>query len=398
MATVEANPARMSRRLVAVLAVATGASVANMYYAQPLLPLIRRDLHLTAGVAGLVVTVTQVGYAFGLVLLLPLGDLLERRRLIAVTSVAVAFAMAWFGLSPGAGSLLAAAFVVGVLSVVAQILVPFAARLAGPGERGRVVGTVMSGLLVGVLLARTVAGALAEAGSWRFVYWAGAGLMLIQAAVLRRALPRHRERLTIGYPGLLRSLGALIVAEPVLRRRAVYGALSFAAFSVLWTSLAFLLAAPPFRYGPAAIGLFGLAGAAGALTASAAGRLADRGTVRLNTAVAVGLLCVAYFPLWLGRHSVAWLLLGIVLLDIGAQGLHITNQSEIYRLRSEANSRVNSVYMTMYFAGGAAGSAVSAFGYGTAGWAAVCLAGGSFAALALLFFGWDSLRPLRTVR
>lgn len=366
------------------MAVATGLSAANLYYAQPLLAVMRRDLHLSSGTAGLVVTATQVGYAAGLVFLLPLGDKLPRRRLIVVMSALSAAALGWQGASNSAGSLLAAAIAVGALSVVAQILVPFAASLSGPGERGRVVGAVMSGLLLGILLARTVAGLIAAGGAWRAVYWAAAAIMLVQAGVLHRVLPGGGEPAGLGYGALLRSLVSLARAEPVLRLRAAYGAFAFGSFSVLWTSLAFLLTGPPYRYSTVVIGLFGLAGAAGALAANAAGRLADRGGKARTTFVSALLVTAAWLALWSGRHSLVALLVGIVLLDVGVQAVHITNQSEIYRVRPEATSRMNSVYMTSFFTGGAVGSALSAYLYGIAGWTGVSVAGAAFGAGAVL--------------
>jgi predicted MFS family arabinose efflux permease len=374
----------LSRRLVMVMAVATGLSAANLYYAQPLLAVIRRDLHVSAGTAGLVVTATQVGYAAGLVLLLPLGDKMQRRRLVVVMSTLSALALAWTALAGSAGSLLPAALAVGALSVVAQILVPFAASLAPPEERGRVVGTVMSGLLMGILLARTAAGLIAAGGAWRTVYWAAAAAMLVQAGVLRRVLPPSGAATGLGYAALLGSLGSLVRAEPVLRLRAAYGGFAFGSFSVLWTSLAFLLAGPPYRFSTPVIGLFGLAGAGGALTATGAGRLADRGGKARTTFVAALLITGSWLPTWLGHRSLAALLVGIVVLDVGVQGLHVTNQSEIYRIRPEATSRMNSVYMTSFFTGGAAGSALSAYLYGIAGWTGVSLAGAGFGVAALL--------------
>jgi predicted MFS family arabinose efflux permease len=370
----------LSRSLVLIMAAATGLAVANNYYAQPLLPAIGRDLHISTTLAGLMVTVAQAGYALGLVFLLPLGDLLERRRLIVGMGVGVAAALAWLGSAPSAGVLLPAAVAVGALSVQAQILVPFAASLAPEEERGRVVGTVMSGLLLGILLARTVAGLLAEIGSWRVVYFVAAGAMLVQAAVLARRLPRASPTTELRYGQLLRSVVQIVREEPVLRLRATYGALSFGSFSVLWTSMAFLLSHRPYGYGTGTIGLFGLAGAAGALMASVAGRLADRGLAPVTTLVTSLLLTISWLPLWLGHSSLAWLLVGIVVLDIGAQGLHITNQSEIYRLAPEARSRITSAYMTSYFLGGAAGSAASAAAYDAGGWGAVSVVGAAFAA------------------
>ncbi len=374
----------MTRALVLVMAIATGLAVANNYYAQPLLPFIGQDLHLSPTVAGLIVTVSQIGYALGLVFLLPLGDLVERRRLIVVLASGTAVALVWFGSVPSGAVLLPAAFAVGILSVMAQILVPFAASLAEPSERGRIVGNVMSGLLLGVLLARTAAGYLAQIGSWRTVYFVAAVAMLILAGVLWRMLPTYRENVSLRYLGLLKSVVTLIRNEPILRLRALYGGLSFGAFSVLWTSVGFLLAGPPYHYGPGTIGLFGLAGAAGALTASVAGKLADLGLTRVNTGVAAILLTLSWLLLQLGQSSLAALLVGIVLLDIGAQGMHITNQSEIYRLAPEARSRINSAYMTSYFIGGALGSSASAALYEAAGWRGVSICGFAFGTATLL--------------
>ncbi len=373
------------------MAAATGVAVASNYYAQPLLPVIGRSLHLSAGTAGLIVTVAQVGYALGLFFLLPLGDLLERRGLIVALSVASAGALVVLGLAPDATVLLAAAFAVGTLTVLAQILVPFAASLAGEEERGRVVGMVMSGLLLGILLARTVAGLLAGLGSWRLVYLVAAGAMVVQAGVLRWRLPRSQETAGPRYPRLLASVPALLRQEPVLLLRSVYGLLSFGTFSVFWTSMAFLLSRH-YGYSPTVIGLFGLAGAAGAGAATLAGRFSDRGWSRRSTGISALLQVVSWGALWAGARSIGWLVVGIVVLDVGVQGLHITNQGEIYRLRPEARSRLTAAYMIVYFVGGATGSALSAWTSGQYGWDGVCLVGAGFAVAAL--FVW-LLAPAR---
>ena len=378
------TPARLRRAVVLTMAAATGLSVASNYYAQPLLPLIRHDFHLSAGTAGLLVTVTQLGYAAGLVLLLPLGDLLERRRLTVVLSLLLAVGLLVVAVAPSAPVLFTAAVGVGALSVLAQILVPLAATLADDSSRGRVVGTVMSGLLLGILLARTVAGALAATGTWRAIYAVAAVLVVGQAVALHRVLPLAPSATRLRYAALLRSVPRLMRDEPVLRLRSALGALSFGTFSVLWTSMAFLLAAPPYNYGVAVIGLFGLVGAAGALAASTAGRLADRGRGGTVTLVSTLLLALCWLPIWAGRSAVAGLLVGIVVLDLAVQGVHITNQSEIFRLAPEVRSRVNSAYMTSYFAGGAAGSAASAFAYSAWGWSGVCAVGAAFGAASAL--------------
>ncbi|MDQ2729426.1 MAG: MFS transporter, partial [Actinomycetota bacterium] len=256
-----------------------------------------------------------------------------------------------------------------------------------------VVGTVMSGLLLGVLLARTLAGLVAGAAGWRVVYAAGAVLMVGLAVVLAVVLPADLPQATLAYPRLLRSSLSLWTHEPLLRRRGYLGGLGFAAFSVFWTTIAFLLAGPPYHYGTIVIGLFGLVGAAGALCASFAGRLADRGLSRPATAVFAVLVATSFLPIWFGRHSLVALIVGIIALDIGVQGLQVTNQSLIYRLAPETRSRVTSVYMVMYFAGGAAGSAVGGAVYAQDGWAGICLVGGVIGALAAAVWAFDALRP-----
>ena len=370
----------LRRSTVIVMAAATGTTVASDYFAQPLLPLIGRDLHVGSGTAGLVVTVAQLGYATGLILLLPLGDILDRRRLVVGLSVATAAGLVWFALSGSTAVLLPAAAAVGLTTVLAQILVPFAASLAADHDRGRVVGTVMSGLLIGILLARTVAGVLAQLGTWRTVYLVAAGAMLIQAVVLATRLPAWQHAHDLRYRQALRSTIALLAEEPLIRLRSAFGLLGFATFSVLWTSMAYVLA-DRYHYGPAIIGLFGLAGAAGALAATAAGRRSDRGKLRSSTVLATLLLTVSWLPLWFGDRSVVALVIGIVMLDIGAQALHITNQGAIYRIRPDARSRVTAVYMTCYFIGGAAGSALSTSVWATAGWTGVSALGATFAVL-----------------
>ncbi len=268
---------------------------------------------------------------------------------------------------------------------------PSSASLAGDKERGRVVGSVMSGLLLGILLARTVAGYVAELGSWRTVYFVAAALMAILAAVLWRQLPSYRESQDLGYWAVLASVVGLFRSERTLRRRCLYGFFSFAAFSVLWTSLAFLLSGAPYRYGTGTIGLFGLAGAAGAVMASVAGRLADRGRqVAVTMATAFAILA-AFVVIWVFAHVLAALIAGIVLLDLGCQGIHISNQSEIYRLAPTARSRVNAAYMTCYFAGGTIGSVGSALCYSAGGWTAVSALGVGFGAAA---FAWSLTEPV----
>lgn len=380
----------LTRSLVWLMAVASGVAVANLYYVQPLVAAIRDDLKLSATVAGLVVTLTQLGYAAGLILLLPLGDMVERRRLIVGTGLVNVAALLLVGAAPTEAVLLPAAVLVGALSVQAQLLVPLAASLASDGERGRVVGTVISGLLLGILLARTVAGLLAETGSWRLAYFAAAGLMLVQSAVLRARLPRWKQHAGLSYRGLLASTVELFRDEAVLRRRALYGLFSFASFSVLWTSVAFLLSGAGYHYSVGLIGAFGLVGAVGALSANLAGRLADQGRARATTLVGAVTLVASWLFVAAGQRSdggawwhLAALIVGVVVLDAAVQAMQVTNQSEIYSVRPEARGRITAACITSYFIGGAMGSAVSAWVWGMGGWTAVSLLGAGFS-LALL--------------
>jgi len=375
---------------VLLLAVTCGAAVANNYYAQPLLHTIAMAFGVPYAIAGLLVTAAQAGYALGLALFVPLGDLLERRRLITRMLLVTAAAQAMAAAAPGIAVLAAALAVVGTASVVAQVIVPMAASLASAHERGQVVGTVMSGLIVGILMARTVGGLIASAAGWRTVFLVAAAVMLVLAVILGRVLPQTTPGESLPYRALLRSVLQLIRQEPVLRQRMALGAAAMGCFSILWTPVAFLLSGPPYRYGNAAIGLFGLAGLAGATAAPLAGRLADRGYGRRVTLGAGVIMLASWALLALGARSLAALIAGIVLVDFGTQALHISNQSAIYALRPDARSRVNTAYMVAFFLGGAAMSAIASVIYSAAGWPGVCALGALTAAIALGF--WLSLR------
>jgi predicted MFS family arabinose efflux permease len=375
----------LTNGLVFLLATACGVSVANLYYAQPLLHAIAGTFHSGPSITALIVTGSQVGYALGLGLLVPIGDRVPRRRLVPAVLAITALGLVLAAISPNIWTLIAVLVVVGLGSVAAQMLIPLAAELAGDGSRGAVVGKVMSGLLIGILLARTLAGIVADVAGWRTVYIAAAGLVVVLAVVLSRRLPRETRPATHSYPDLLRSVVALFRGERVLRQRALYAALAFAAFSVFWTTVAFVLAGPPYHYSETIIGLFGLVGAAGAICANVAGRLADRGyAIQLTTSFAA-LILLSFGVLYEGRHALWAMILGIVALDVGTQGMAVTNQSIIYRLTPDAGSRVNSAYMVVNFSGGAVGSAVAGTVYATAKWAGVCALGAGIGAITLLF-------------
>jgi len=371
--------------IILLMSVATGLAVASNYYAQPLLHTIGQQFAISNATAGAIVTTAQLSYAVGLMLLVPLGDMFERRALIVLMNVLAAGGLLISAFATNIAVLILGTALTGMLSVVAQILVPFAATLAAPHERGKAVGTVMSGLLLGILLARTAAGALADVGSWRTVYWVAAILMLCMSGVLWRVLPRYQSPTAMSYPQLLGSILRMFVEEPLFRARSLIGGLLFAAFSMLWTPLTFLLAGPPYEYSNTTIGLFGLAGAAGAYAANRFGRLADRGLGNLATRVGLLLLLGSWGLMAFGQVSVIALLAGILVQDLAIQGVHVTNTSSIYRLRPEARSRLTAGYVTCYFIGGASGSLVSSWLYAHFGWPAVVTAGAVLAAVTLAY-------------
>ncbi|SEK12939.1 Predicted arabinose efflux permease, MFS family [Achromobacter sp. NFACC18-2] len=385
MTTSTPSSPTLTAPIILLMSVATGLAVASNYYAQPLLHTIGQQFAISNATAGAIVTTAQLSYAVGLMLLVPLGDMFERRALIVLMNLLAAGGLLISAFATNIAVLILGTALTGMLSVVAQILVPFAATLAAPHERGKAVGTVMSGLLLGILLARTAAGALADVGSWRTVYWVAAILMLCMSGVLWRVLPRYQSPTAMSYPQLLGSILRMFVEEPLFRARSLIGGLLFAAFSMLWTPLTFLLAGPPYEYSNTTIGLFGLAGAAGAYAANRFGRLADRGLGNIATRVGLLLLLGSWGLMAFGQVSVIALLAGILVQDLAIQGVHVTNTSSIYRLRPEARSRLTAGYVTCYFIGGASGSLVSSWLYAHFGWPAVVTAGAVLAAVTLAY-------------
>ena len=377
--------ARLSSPIVLLMALATGLTVASNYYAQPLLHTIGAQFGLSSATAAGITTVAQLSYALGLILLVPLGDMLERRSLIVAMTILSACGLLMTALAPSFAFIMLGTAIAGALSVVAQVLIPLASTLAAPAERGKIVGTIMSGLLLGILLARTAAGALADLGNWRTVYWVAATLMLATSGALWLVLPRSQSPTRIGYPRLLVSVFRLYTDEPLFRARSLLGAFLFASFGMLWTPLTFLLASPPYSYSNGKIGLFGLAGAAGAYAAKRFGRMADQGLGNRSTRIGLLLLFVSWLPIALGQVSVPALLVGIVLLDLAIQGVHVTNLSAIYRLDPDARSRLTAGTMAANFIGAAAGSLTSSWIFSHAGWSGVCAAGALLGAAALVY-------------
>lgn len=379
----------MPRSLMGLFATASGLSVANVYYAQPLLDALARDLDISHAAVGGVITATQAGCAFALLLLVPLGDRVDRRRLMAVQLLALVAALAAVGMARSPPTLLAGMLAVGLLgTAMTQGLIAYAASAAASHERGRVVGAAQGGVFIGLLLARVFAGGVSDLAGWRGVYLCAAVLMLAIAVPLWRRLPvLPPASSALSYPRLIASMLMLLRREKVLQVRGVLALLMFAAFNIFWSALALPLSAPPFNFSHTVIGAFGLAGVVGALAAARAGQWADRGHAQGTSAAALALLLLAWWLLSLMERSLWALVIGIVLLDLGGQALHVTNQSLIFRSRPEAHSRLVGLYMLFYAVGSGLGAIGATVTYAHAGWQGVCLLGAAVSLLALLFWG-----------
>ena len=366
------------------MTLAAGIVVANNYYNQPLLVDFTVAFHASAGEVGAVPILTQMGYASGLVFLLPLGDMVERRRLVSLLLVLASLSLVAVALSPNLAWLAAASFVLGFTSVVPQVLPSFAAQLAEPHERGRIIGRIMGGLLSGILLSRFIAGLTGRYLGWAAIYWAAAVVMIVLAVALHLSLPHVAPRFKGHYFALLRSLGTLLKEQPVLRETAAIGALQFAAFSGFWTTLAFALHSLPAAYGSDVAGSFGLAGIIGVFAAPQAGRFADRKSPRFAVFMASLIVLSAYVLFAVAGDSIIALIIGVILLDLGMQSAHVSNMTRNYALKADAVSRLNTVYMATRFIGGAAGTAFGNTAWSYWGWHGVCAAGLILSSLALL--------------
>ncbi len=365
----------MTQGRTLLFAFAAGVAVGNLYLAQPLLDLIARDLHGSAASAGWLVTATQLGYAAGILLIVPLGDVRNRRHLVPVMMLCAAAALGLCALAPSMAVLLVAVAVLGVTTVAGQILVPLAGDLADATSRGRVVGIVVSGILTGILVSRTISGLVADAAGWRLLFAAASAASILLAALLYRSIPPLEPKTHLRYPALIASVAGAVRRERTLRWTMLLGATGFAMFTMFWTSLTFLLSAPPFSYPVSVIGLFGLAGLAGVLAAQRAGRLHDRGWSLQATGAAWVLALVSFVVATIAGSSVVLILVVIVLLDIAIQALNILNQTRAFAISQEARSRINTAYMTSNFIGGAIGSAAASILWAADGWAAVTGAG-----------------------
>ncbi|SFE89211.1 Predicted arabinose efflux permease, MFS family [Paenibacillus catalpae] len=379
--------------LMLLLAAACGIIVANLYYAQPLVGLISSSIGMSAGSAGLIVTLTQIGYVVGLLFIVPLGDLVENRKLVVSALFLTAIALATAAIAHQPFLFLAAVLVIGLGSVAAQVLVPFASYLASDASRGRVVGNVMSGLLLGIMLARPLSSLVADILSWHAIFAISSAAIVILAVILAKVLPARKPTATTSYGALLGSMWHLLRTTPILRRRALYHASLFAAFSLFWTTVPQLLAGPDFHFSQKAIALYALVGVAGAVAAPVAGRLADRGWTRPATAIALITSIVSVLlPLLFQTSSPAGvfiLVVAAILLDAGVSANLVLSQRAIFSLGPEIRSRLNGLFMAIFFFGGAIGSAAGGWAYASGGWSTALWIGIAFPILALLYFATE---------
>lgn len=375
-------PPHRHRGLLPFLGLACGVAVGNIYYNQPLLEEMRRAFHVSQGSVSFIAVATQVGYAVGILFFVPLGDVVERRSLILRLFAAISLALGVAAAAPGLWSMIVASVIIGLTAAVTHIIVPIAPELADETERGRAIGTVMTGLLLGILLARTFAGAVASLLGWRAVFIVAAIANLAFVPMLLRRMPRLPPLHPVPYGEALRSLWTLFRDQRLLRESAILGSMVFAAFSTFWTTLAFLLATSHYHLGAWVAGSFGILGASGALIAPLAGRLSDRHGSRAVVTLGLSLLSVAFGLLWVAGYHLAGLIVGVILLDLGVQANQIANQTRIFGLIAGARSRINTVYMTLYFTGASLGSFVSAIVWAHWQWDGVCALGLGFLAIA----------------
>jgi len=362
----------LSRALLWTMTVASAVAVANIYYNQPMLADMMRALSVTPKEIGLVATFTQVGYALGMPLFIPLGDFVNRRRLVVLLFFAVACALVLAAEARTLLALVAASFLIGLTTVIAQILIPLASELAPPEEQGKTIGTILSGILLGILLARTLSGVVAEHLGWRTMFGVAAGLALVFGVLLQLQLPSLKPHSQTTYPALIRSIWDLARQTSKLRQVSFVAAMFFAAFTAFWTTLVFLLETPPYHYGSQAAGLFGLVGATGVFIAPIAGRVSDRRSPRFVVANAIIAVVAAFAVFWIFGFHLWGLVIGVVLLDGGVQAAQVANQSRVLSLHPQARNRVNTIYMISYFTGGSVGSLLGTWAWGRWGWHGVC--------------------------
>lgn len=374
----------LTRNTLWLMTIATGVIVGNNYYNQPLLGLMAKDLGVPESSISNIAMLTQIGYAMGLLLLVPLGDRLKRRQLILWDMVFIVISLAGMILAPTVGWLFVASFMVGFTSIAPQLLVPMAAELAPKEKQSAAIGMVMSGLLVGILLSRVISGFVGEFLGWKAMYAIAIGFMLILGALIYRSLPEVHPSFSGTYGQLMRSLVFLVRTQPVLRLAAFRGATAFAGFSAFWTTLVFHLEEAPFHAGPSVAGSFGIIGAVGALAAAVVGRIAAKTTPFRIILYSILIMLLSWIIFYIGGDTFIGLIIGIILIDLGLQSMHIMNQSSFFALRINASNRLNTVYMVSYFIGGSAGTFVGAQAWKLYQWPGVVIIGVFFSLLTLI--------------
>ena len=382
------NPSKantgLNRSTLWVMTVATGLVVANLYYSQPLLDIIARTYHVSNGAAGNIAMLTQIGYATGMLFLIPLGDMLKRKKLIIADFGLIVLALLLAAFAPSFAVLMIASFLIGFTSIIPQLIIPMAAHLSKPEERGKTVGQVMSGLLIGILLSRTISGYVGAHYGWQVMFMIAAVLMLLLWVIIYFLFPEIEPQYKGTYVKLMRSLITLIRTEPLLRLAAIRGFLCYACFGAFWTTLIFLLRQPQFNLDSQAAGLFGLVGAFGALGAAFMGRISDKSNPYTVTTFSILLIIISYVVFFVSDRSLIGLVIGVILLDLGVQATHISNQTMIFTLSAEARNRLNTVYMVSYFLGGATGTFLASRVWNTWHWQGVSVIGLSLSVAALL--------------
>lgn len=368
------------------MAACTGLIVANLYYCQPLIVLISKEFNVTETNAGTIAYLTQAGYAIGLFFMVPLGDKIERKKQILITTFASVIALIIAATSKSFLILEIASFLIGATSIVPQLILPLAASLSQPEKRGKVVGTIMSGLLVGILLSRTLSGFIGEIWGWRSMFWIAAGICLLLFFIIQKQFPYNKPDFEGSYGKLIQSLFTLIKTQPLLREATLINMLCFAQFGAFWTTMVLLLSEQPFSFSTAAIGLFGIIGASGALAAPLVGKLGDKGNSRVAVGYGCLLMLTSFIVFYFSASSIAGIIFGIVLIDIGLQGVHISNQTRVYSILPEARNRMNTVYMSFSFLGTALGSAFGLLLWKMGEWHAVTLGCMALAAMSLIVY------------
>ena len=380
-----------------MMALCTGLIVANIYYSQPLLVLMADDFKVTESNAGQVTFFTQVGYALGLLFCVPLGDKLERKAQIVWMTVAAVVALAAAAMSVNITMLKVTGLLIGFTSVVPQLVLPLAANLSDPASRGKVIGTIMSGLLVGILLSRTLSGVVGHHYGWRAMFWIATGISALLVVIMILSFPSSKPAFRGTYGSLMKSLLTLIREQPVLREASAINACCFAMFGMFWTTIVFLLSDAPFKYTSEQIGLMGLAAAAGALGAPLIGRIADKKNPRIAIGYGIIFLLFGYLLFYVFRANIIGIIVGIVAIDLGLQGIHVSNQTRIYTLIPEARNRLNTVFMTTSFVGTSLGSGIGLWVWSVAQWPGVCAAGAALIITALIIYLATYKQQVKTV-